>query len=219
MFRDEKLEMKVGLFIGIGIFVMFLIVFSVSDFYGFKRGQTFKVIFDYVNGLTEDAPVRLAGVHVGEVKKIEIFRDENINRTRVRVAIWIKGGINIEKDAVARINTLGLLGEQYLEITPGTDDIFLKSGATTIGKNPINVGRQMETMSKLGQSAANVFGRLSKGEGTVGKLLVEEKIYDDLEAFVADIRAHPWKLLHKTSDRRRSTGDSSSGRGTVVSPK
>ena len=77
MFRDEKLEMKVGLFIGIGIFLMFFIVFSISDFYLWKKGYDINVIFDFVNGITEDAPVRLAGVHVGEVKDINIYYDEH----------------------------------------------------------------------------------------------------------------------------------------------
>ncbi len=219
MFRDEKLEMKVGLFIGIGIFLMFLIVFSIGDFYGFEKGYNIKVIFDYVNGLTEDAPVRLAGVHVGEVKKIEIFRTSDSEKTRVRVFVWVKGNAKIELDAVARINTLGLLGEQYLEISPGEVPVFLKSGDTIVGKNPVHVGMQMESMVELVQYAKEIFARLAEGEGTIGKLLVEEKIYDDLEAFVADIRAHPWKLLTRTKDSRRSGTDSSGGRGTTVSPR
>ena len=74
MFRDEKLEMKVGIFIGIGIFLMFLIVFSIGDRYPFEKGYNVKVIFDYVNGITKDAPVRLAGVDVGEVKRFGLRR-------------------------------------------------------------------------------------------------------------------------------------------------
>ncbi len=234
MFRDEKLELKVGLFMGIGIFLMFLIVFSVSDFYGFERGYRVGTIFDYVNGITENAPVRLAGVHVGEVKDIKVYYDEEVGRTRVKLEVWVKGDARVETDAVARINTLGLLGEQYLELTPGTSDRFLKEGDTIIGKNPVNVGQQMEKMTELvstftdimknvkeGQGTLGkllvddtiyndlevIFGRLKNGEGTVGKLLVEEKIYDDLEDFVADIKAHPWKLLSKPSRRERERID------------
>ncbi|MFC1644188.1 MlaD family protein [Candidatus Omnitrophota bacterium] len=119
MFRDEKLELKVGLFIGIGIFVSFLIVFSISDFYLLKKGYDLEAVFDFVNGLTEKSPVRLAGVHVGEIQDIKVYYDEDAKKTRVKLGIWITGDIRIESDAIGRINTLGLLGEQYLEITPG----------------------------------------------------------------------------------------------------
>ncbi len=236
MFRDEKLELKVGLFIGMGIFLMFLIVFSISDIYLLEKGYNLRSVFDYVNGLTEDSPIRYEGVHVGEVKKMDIFYDDADKKTRVMLDLWVRGDIRIEKDAIARINTLGLLGEQYLEITPGKEQSFMEPGGTVNSKNPVHVGEQMEGMVELVDSVKNIFKRveegegtlgkllsdptlydnlravsdkLAKGEGTIGKLLVEEKIYDDLEAFVADIKAHPWKLLSKprTPRDRTATGE------------
>lgn len=75
MFRDEKLEMKVGLFIGVGIFIMFLLVFSISDMSIFQKGYNLQVIFDFVNGISDNAPVRVAGVTAGEVKAINVFYD------------------------------------------------------------------------------------------------------------------------------------------------
>ncbi|NQT32987.1 MAG: MCE family protein, partial [Candidatus Omnitrophica bacterium] len=76
MFRSIRLEARVGLFIGLGIFLMFLLVFSISDIYFLKKGYEIRVTFDYVNGITENSPVRLAGVNVGEVRNINIFYDE-----------------------------------------------------------------------------------------------------------------------------------------------
>ncbi|MBD3379438.1 MAG: MCE family protein [Candidatus Omnitrophica bacterium] len=246
MFRDEKLELKVGLFIGVGIFLMFLIVFSISDFYFFEDGYDFYAVFDYVNGVNEDAPVRLAGVHVGEVKGIEIFYDDEASRTRVKVTVWVREGVDIERDAAVRINTLGLLGEQYIEITPGTETRLVKEGEVIEGRTPVNVGQQMESMTDFARSAGSVmrkieqgqgtlgklitedtiyndleviFGRLSEGEGTIGKLLVRDDVYDDLESFVKDIKAHPWKLLHKTSSRERDRDEDTGSRGTEISPR
>ena len=232
MFADEKLEMKVGLFIGIGIFLMFLMVFFIRDITVLGKGYDVNVIFDYVNGLTADAPVRLAGVDVGEVKSIELFYDEEAEGTRVRLSVRLKRGSKIETDAVVTINTLGLLGEQYLEMSPGKKKVFLGAGDTLVGQNPLNVGRQMTKMNELLASLTNiarqvekgegslgkfimedtfyddlevVMGRLRNGEGTIGKLLVEEKIYDDMEYFVSDIKAHPWKLLKRTRDVKKDS--------------
>lgn len=224
MFRDERLEMKVGLFIGVGIFLMFFIVFSVSEHNPFQKGYSFKVIFDYVNGITKNAPVRLAGVRVGEVDDIVIYYDEDVQRTRVRLDVKVDSTTRIEKDAIARINTLGLLGEQYLELSPGTEKAFVENGGVMMGTNPVNVGRQMENMSDFMKSAssiarkidngegtlgkfiadggvyddlATIIHRLRAGEGTIGKFLVDDSIFNNLEEFTADIKAHPWKLLKK----------------------
>jgi phospholipid/cholesterol/gamma-HCH transport system substrate-binding protein len=232
MFREEKLEFRVGIFIGIGLFLMFLIVFSMGDLFPFEKGYTFKVLFDYVNGLTKDAPVRLAGVDVGEVKNIDLYYDEEAKKTRVQLNIRVREGVQIEKDAEARINTLGLLGEQYLEISPGTVERFLKGDDILIGQNPMRVGRQMQELNRLVKSMTKIiemiekgegtlgklimddalyedikviFDRLRKGEGTLGKLLADEKVYDDVEELVGDIKAHPWKLLHKPSDSKRKS--------------
>lgn len=241
MFRDEKLELKVGLFIGVGIFLMFMIVFSVSDLYLLKKGYNVDVIFNFVNGIKANAPIRLAGVNVGEVKEITIFYDEVAESTRVKLNVRIADEAKVESDAVARINTLGLLGEQYLEITPGKSTRFLASGDTIDGKDPVNVGRQMERMSEflvnvnkvmkhVGEGEGTIgkllmddtiyndleviFGRLRKGEGTIGKLLVDETVYNDIEEFTADIKAHPWKLLKKTTDTKKKTDTKK--RGTTI---
>ncbi len=188
MFRNENLEMKVGLFIGIGIFLAFIIVFSISDFYMFKEGYNISINFDYVNGLTKKAPVRLAGVHVGDVEGIELYYDEQAGRTRVSLDVKLMQGIKIEKDVVARINTLGLLGEQYLELSPGTSREFLVDGDVVTGVNPVNMGQQMDQISKIVRSAGIISEKLSQGKGTLGKLLTNDSIYDELSRILMDLQ-------------------------------
>ncbi len=240
MFRDEKVELKVGLFVGIGMVLMFLIVFSIKDITLIGKGYGLNVLFKYVNGLTENSPVRFAGVHVGEVRDIQIYNIKETGETQVRVNVRVKSNIQIEDDSIARINTLGLLGEQYLELSPGKSKNFLPQGATIIGRDPVQVQKQMERVNEFMASMSTIvdhvakgegtigrllmedtiyddleviFGRLRGGEGTVGKLLVEEKIYNDMEDFVADIKANPWKLLSKPRKTRQSTTQK---RGTEI---
>ena len=149
MFRDEKLELKVGLFIGVGIFLMFLIVFSIKDVSLLGKGYELNVEFDYVNGITESAPVRLAGVNVGEISGIRLFYDEEKGKTRVNLKAKMKSGVKIEEDAVVRINTLGLLGERYMEISPGASKVFVTSGSVLAGHDPTDMGAQMEKMNEF----------------------------------------------------------------------
>ncbi len=215
MIRNERIEMKVGLFMGIGLFVMFLIVFSVSDLHLLREAYEVEAVFDFVNGIKTSSPVRLAGVNVGEVSDINIFYDEAAGRTRVGVKMRVRKGIRIEKDAIVRVNTLGLLGEQYAEITPGTLREFLSDGDVIEGRNPVNVGQQMEVIQEVAElvvsmvkdasegkgtigkllvddslyvGLADVLGRISKGEGTLGMLLTDDAIYNDLVTILGRIR-------------------------------
>ena len=58
----------------------------------------------------------------------------------------------------------------------------------------------IETSANLKEASASakvVLARLENGEGTVGRLLKEDRMAKDLEAFAADIKAHPWKLLKR----------------------
>ena len=121
MDSTKTFELKVGIFIMIGVAIMFLIVFSVGEINFAKTGYKIRVIFSFANGIGGTAPVRLAGVGIGQVQGIRILRDEKANTTKAELTVWINDNTKIENDAVVTINTLGLLGEKYLEIFPGTD--------------------------------------------------------------------------------------------------
>lgn len=189
MFRNIKTEAKVGIFIGVGIFLAFLIVFSISDFYVLKEGYNVKVIFDYVNGITVSSPVRYAGVSAGEVSDVNVYYDKDLKMTKVNVGLFIKDGITIEKDALARINSLGLFGEQYIEIAPGKDKEFLKKDDTMIGINPVNIGAEMEKVGAIIDSLGRIEQSLFSGEGTIPKLLTDSGIYDDLKSISQKINS------------------------------
>lgn len=195
---DIKLfELKVGIFIMIGIAILFIIVFSIGDINLIKKGYHVKVDFTFVDGIGGSAPVRLAGVGVGQIDGLKVFYDEKEKRTKAQLNAWIKEGVRIEQDAVATVNTLGFMGEKYMEIYPGKSDKFLNDGDTLKGKDPMQMSRVVENLYHLSESAEVIVDRLKKGEGTVGKLLTDDTIYKDLEAFVQDIKNNPWKLLNR----------------------
>ena len=198
MNSTRTFELKVGIFMLIGIAILFIIVFSIGDINLSKTGYKIKVIFNFASGIGPTAPVRLAGVGVGQVQGIHIIYDEKEKRAKAELTAWINDDAKIGEDAEVTINTLGLLGEKYLEIFPGTmGKPILKNNDTIIGKDPVSMEKVTENLASLSDSIKVIVERLKNGEGTVGKLLTEDKIYDDLEAFVADIKAHPWKLLNK----------------------
>ena len=190
-------EVKVGIFILIGIIILIGMIFSIGDIYFIRPGYHVKVVFNFANGIGLNAPVRLAGVEVGELDNIKIYYDTSEKKTKVELSAWIKKDVVIEEDARAVINTLGLLGEKYLEIFPGESKRFLEEGSVLAGVDPVSTETMTMDLKELLDSFKVVAARLEKGEGTVGKFLMDEAIYDNLEAFTADLKNNPWKLMHK----------------------
>lgn len=191
-------ELKVGIFIMIGIAVLFIIVFSIGDINFIKKGYHIKVDFGFVDGIGSSAPVRLAGVGVGQIEGLRVYYDEKERKTRAELNAWIEEGIKIEDDAVATINTLGFMGEKYLEIFPGAcGKRFLKDGDLLMGKDPTSLTKVYENLAGLTDSVTVIVNRLKNGEGTVGKLLTDDKVYKNLEEFTEDIKRNPWKLLNR----------------------
>lgn len=196
--KDMAFEVKVGIFIIVGIVILFIMLFSIGDIYFIgKPGYHVKVTFNFANGIAINAPVRLAGIEVGEVDGIRIYYDTAEQKTKVELSAWIKKDLMIESDSKAVINTLGMLGEKYLEIFPGSKKDFLKEGSVIAGKDPVSLEDMTGQLKEIADSISVITERLENGEGTIGKFLTDDSIYNNLEDFTADIKANPWKLMNR----------------------
>ena len=242
--KKEGLEFRVGIFVVAAAAVLGFMVVRSGDF-TMKPGYIVRMVFETVSGIDMGSAVKLAGVDVGEVKEIRVVRSPE-GKTSAEVYARINQNVYIEDDAGPSVSTMGVLGDKYIEIIPGTvghpsvgnggtlgghepsnmDDL-VNSGQRLIGKmssvmdniNQVvgdeefkthakglfvngdkvatNLAETSEDLKDTMKSAKIVMARLRDGEGTVGKLFKEDKIARDLEAFVADIKAHPWKLLKR----------------------
>lgn len=206
MDNSRMFELKVGIFILIGIAILFIIVFSIGDINIATSGYHVRVVFNFVSGIGGSAPVRLAGVGIGQIDGLKLFYDEKAKKTKVELYARINSrDIKIEEDARATVNTLGLLGEKYLEITPGTPGApTLKNNDLLVGHDPVAMEKVTENLASLSDSVRTIVARLERGEGTVGKLLTEDDVYNDIKAisanfreFSEDLKKHPWKLLSR----------------------
>jgi len=195
--KSISFEVKVGIFILIGLITLFIMIFSIGDIYFIRPGYRIKVIFNFANGIGMNAPVRVAGIESGEVDNIRIYYDSREQRTKVELSAWIKKDVPIEEDAKAVINTLGLLGEKYLEIFPGESKRFLKEGSELVGVDPVSTESMTADLKEVLDSMKVVMSRLETGEGTIGKFLTDEGVYNNIEEFTEDIKRNPWKLMNK----------------------
>lgn len=202
IFGKTKLELKVGVFVFIGLAILSIFVFSIGKVKTWTSGYRVGFIFNFVNGVKIGAPVRFAGVDVGEIKKIYFLPLDNNRTTRVRVVGWIKNNTSIPLDSSIWVNTLGLLGEKYIEIMPGKDySKVLLPGEDIKGQNPMAMQEIGEMAKKIATDIDDVVVKVKNKEGTIGKLLYDDDIYIELDAFVKDIRKHPWKLFFKGKDK------------------
>jgi len=124
--RERGLEFKVGLLIVVSAAILLGFVFVLGN-YSLRSGFTIALDYQYVGSLAAGAPVKLSGIKVGKVTAVELHGgalDPAIGkRVQVRVTAWIedRAADAIRGDAEFFINTAGVLGEQYLEIVPGSD--------------------------------------------------------------------------------------------------
>ena len=203
IFGKTKLEMKVGIFVFIGLIILVIFVLSIGGVKTWASGYRVNFIFGFVNGVKTGAPVRFAGVDSGVVKSIKVYYDPKNLNTKVKINCWVNKNVHIPLDSKIWVNTLGLLGEKYVEIMPGNDySKLLSEGQDLVGEDPLPMNDIMKTAKNITDNVNTGIQRIINKEGTVGKLLYDDKVYNELEATVTDIRKNPWKLFWKTKEKK-----------------
>ncbi len=189
MFTRMNFELKVGIFIFIGIVILSVIIFSIGNFYSVKQGYNMNVVFGFANGVGVGAPVRYSGVQVGEVQEINIYFDEKENKPLVKLIVWVSQNAWINENAKASINTLGLLGEKYLEISPGTRDTrLLQKGDTLRGYDPVSTEEIARSTKELIGKIGTLTESVNKIAGDEGLRISLKNTVNNMEALSGDLR-------------------------------
>jgi phospholipid/cholesterol/gamma-HCH transport system substrate-binding protein len=66
-----------------------------------------------------------------------------------------------------------------------------------LGGKESNVAQSVEDLAQAVKTLRTTMDKVDKGEGTIGKLVSSDELYNELMAFVKDLKAHPWKLMQK----------------------
>jgi phospholipid/cholesterol/gamma-HCH transport system substrate-binding protein len=197
-------ELRVGLFVLVGLFIITLGVFYVTGagFLGPKyRLFTF---LPEVEGLQVGAPVRLDGVDVGNVDSIQLNQQPPDPMHNIRLVLRInrKFSEDIRTGSSASLITEGLLGNRYVTISRSLGGQPIPSGGEVQGSEKASMKEMAErgveleeNLKELSDSVATMVKDVQKGRGTVGKLLTDPALYNNLNAtterlqnLVADIQ-------------------------------
>lgn len=117
------LELTVGLFIIAGIICLGYLSIKLGkmEVVGGK-GYEIYAIFSNIGGLRTGSSIEIAGVDVGRVKSI------TLDNYQAHVVLDLPWSVKIQEDAIALVKTKGLIGERYIEITPGGSEKIIQPG-------------------------------------------------------------------------------------------
>lgn len=207
-----KNELKTGLMVVFCIILLITLTLSVGKFSVFNKQYKLKVLFNWVSGLENDAPVRLNGVEVGKVEDVSLLYKGD--ETRVLVTAAMDVDAKVREDAKAIVTTLGLMGEKYLSLSAGSKGSpFLKPDSTIEGTNPTDMEELIDIGKRIASEVEATLGDIRKLTGHLDDMVVQNRadiddIVDNLKAltqnfeeFSDDIKRNPWKLMVKGKEK------------------
>jgi phospholipid/cholesterol/gamma-HCH transport system substrate-binding protein len=131
--RQSSVELGVGVFVLLGIICVGYLTLRLGEveILGDKY-YPLNARFTSVTGLKVGAQVEVAGVQVGQVDAIALEPKDLVAVVRLK----IKEGLNLSDDVIASVKSAGLLGDKYIQLSPGGGDRILKSGEMIIETEP-----------------------------------------------------------------------------------
>ncbi len=129
--KKFDLELAVGLFIIAGILCLAYLSIRLGkmEIVG-KKGYEIYGVFSNIGGLKVGSSVEIAGVNVGQVKSIRL------ESYQANVVLNLPNDVKVQEDAIVSVKTRGLIGEKYIEITPGGSEKIIKPGGRILETQP-----------------------------------------------------------------------------------
>jgi len=169
-------EAKVGLIVFAAIVVLIAIYWFLGGLRLRSAAYRIHAVFPNAQKLNKGTEVRLAGVKIGMVADLHLTKD-----AEARIDIYIDKGINIPKDSTARITAGGFIGENYVEIAPGSRKARLKPGdeiGTALTVQP----------DQLMQQAGDLLSELQKSARGINEFLGDKEMMATVKGTITALR-------------------------------
>lgn len=149
----------VAFLVGTALLFAALILFSKYPTF-LSKGTDYQAEFNSVAGLNVGGEVRYGGVLVGTVTDMKINLQDP---TRILVQFRVKKETPVREDTRASITQVGFLGEQYLNLEPGSRDALpLPEGSTLMSENNLNFQEAMNRMARFFEKTDTLFGGIDR---------------------------------------------------------
>lgn len=192
--RSPKFKVRLGLFVGIALFLFFLAIFIIGSQKNlFDPVYTLKSRFNNVSGLQVGNAVRFSGINVGTVDRVHI-----VNDTVVQVVMVIRKEVQpfIKTDSNAMIGSEGLIGDRLVTISNGSATAkSAPDGAVLESTEPIETDAIMASLQVTADNAAvateeiaEILYKVNNGNGTLGRLINDDEIAENIDQTIVNLK-------------------------------
>ncbi len=190
-------QLRVGLTVLIASVTLAVLIFLMSGTGGwFTSKITLRSYFDNAGGLREGAPVRLAGVDIGNVTTVRIVDGKPTTPVEVTMKVNTKYRFNLRKDSVTLLSTAGVLGETYVDIDSSaakgpvaTDGDTLAARSQPDIQDVVRASQgTLQNMDALLKRLDRIVAFVESGQGSIGKVIYDPALYDRLNSTVTEFK-------------------------------
>lgn len=190
-------RLRVGILAIVSMTILAVLVFLITGNVNFFESKV--TLYTYMSdaaALTVSAPVNLNGIQIGKVKSITLSGLKDPKR-RVRIEMEVPEHTlnSIPVDSVTSISAANILGTKYINITAGQNDTTVRPGAELPSLNTAefeSVVQQgyavLTSLQGTVERIDKIIGMVESGKGSIGKLLVDETLYNHFLAIVDEVK-------------------------------
>ncbi len=184
----NKRAIGVGVFIIVGILFLVLGILAIGNLHStFQKKMVVSTVFGDVSGLTSGNNIWFSGVKIGTVKKTEFYGKSQV---KVYLNINLESKQYIRKDAKVKVSTDGLIGNKILVIYGGTSLAGeIEEGDSLANETMLSPEEIMSTLQQNNLNILSLTKKLASGEGTIGKLLNSDSLYNSIAATAHSLQA------------------------------
>lgn len=190
-------QIKVGIMAILALSLLAILVFLLTGERRFfaQRAKIYTFLDDSY-AITPGSPVRLNGILIGEIKGVALSGEVDPNRViRVEMEVDQEMLAGIPTDSIATIAALNVLGAKYINIKRGTAQTTVPPGGEIASldtrgfEEVVASGYEVMTAVRgLVKRVSDILEDVEGGKGSIGKLLTDEALYNNLNGTVAEAR-------------------------------
>jgi phospholipid/cholesterol/gamma-HCH transport system substrate-binding protein len=190
----NRRPVMVGLFVFIGLAILITGILMIGNLHEtFKRKMKIIALFDDVGGLQAGNNVWFSGVKIGTVRSLHFYKESQV---QVVINIEVKAQEYIRKNAMIKTGTDGLIGNKILIIYGGSPRAQqVEDGDTLLVEKTFSQEDMVNTFQESNQNLKAITTDLKKlsatlasGEGTIGKFINDNQVYDNIDATTGSLR-------------------------------